>query len=228
MRYVAAMAVVLMACTAAHAMVTNDDVRLLAVGDTINVAAVYRTSGAPDSVVWTFTVRNAPQLRVKMTQNGASVVTPTVKLVPSPALAEGDTTTVSACPTAYKRTATPSSVAFACLTKVFTKPGAPPVVTPDSLQLSRLMVTPKLVTLASGTSQQFCAYFSRADGGWDSASNNAPGCGITPASRYDPRQNFELQRAERRLALARWGFERDSIVDDPWLRLQVAGVVRQG
>jgi len=124
---------------------------VVAAGDTLKATMGYRVSGSPDSVAWIFTARNAPLIRLVRAAppNGTSLAIGPANLIPSPALAEGDTVTVQACPMAYKKGQTYTG--FACGSKLYQKPIVPPVVLPDSLTVISLhiMLDPFRVANAS-------------------------------------------------------------------------------
>jgi hypothetical protein len=217
MRRLAAALLAAAACTAANATVTGGRLAVVAAGDTLTVTLLgLRVQNTPDSAVTLFSVRNAPTARVKISGpvNGVATTVGPVRLVPSPALAEGDTATVTACVTLYKRLlAVPL---LPCARALYTRPVLPPTGTVDSLQLSALRVTPKTVALVGGSLQQFCAY-STTDGGttWTGVSNQSAACGPTPASRPDPARDVRLRYEQMRLTLRPW-FPHDSILPDPW------------
>lgn len=205
--------VVLLSCTPASASDTR--LRLVAVGDTIMATPFLKVGGSPDSSVALVSVRNAATVRLKIAgpPNGVSTSLGTAALVPSPALAEGDTATVSACVTLYKRNTAP--VALSCAKALFTRPVVPPTGTVDSLKLARIIVSPKTVTMFAGAGQQFCAYYT-PDGGATivPVANQSPACGPTPASSFEYRRDVRLRWKETRLTLAPWF--RGEILDDPW------------
>lgn len=135
--------VVLAACASASATtIRTEDTFITAVGDTLKATQFYKVSGSPDSVRWLFTARNAPSQSVSRgaPPNGLSLTAGPVNLIPSPALLDGDTVTVSACPVAWKKgTSYPGS----CSTRLYTRPIVPPVVTGDSLTVIGLDIYPK-------------------------------------------------------------------------------------
>lgn len=125
--------------TPASAEVRSEDLFAAAVGDNILSTVRFKVAGSPDSVVYSFTVRNAPTLKTTTISpaNGVSLAT-SATLSPVPVMAEGDTATVSACPIAWKKGA--SFNTFACSTKLFTRPVVPPQVLPDSLTVQQAML----------------------------------------------------------------------------------------
>lgn len=211
------LSVVLIACSAAGATVLPREMGLTAAGDTIFAWPVFRVNNSPDSVSWSITAKNATQrVSVIAPANNITLTTGPVALVPVPALAEGDTAMVRACPTAYKRTATPPIVTgFLCLSRVYTRPATPPIVIGDSLKtavLTRLRISPDWVIFHQGVGIK-CAYDSVA-GGWRLRSTDSdPGCGLTPAARVDPGLT-PFSRYRLRVAQLRPYF--DSIEPDPW------------
>ncbi|MDZ4862714.1 MAG: hypothetical protein SGJ01_04640 [Gemmatimonadota bacterium] len=118
--------------TPAAAEVRGEDVFVTAVGDTLTVHQFAKVTGSADSVAYLFSAARAASVRITRMApaNGAPLVWGPAKLVPIPAMLDGDTTTVSACPTAWRKG---QATTFACSTKLYTRPVIPPNVTPDSL-----------------------------------------------------------------------------------------------
>lgn len=138
--------------TPAGAATVGGEMVLAAVGDTIKATARWRTTGSPDSVRTLFTAGNAPSRVITKLAPPNAVqwsVGPAL-LIPNPPLAEGATTTVSACPVVWKAGA---SFPGACLTKPFTNPVTVPTITGDSLDVVGLDLYPRgtyALTRASG------------------------------------------------------------------------------
>lgn len=202
------------ACTDARASVRPSEMGLTAAGDTIFAWPVFRVSNSPDSVSWLITARNATQrVSVLAPANNVTLTTGPASLVPAPALIEGDTAMVRACPTAYKRGQVYTN--FSCLGRIYTRPTSPPGVVGDSLKtavLTRLRISPDWVIFHQGIGVK-CSYDSVANSWRLRPTDSDPGCGLTPAARVEPGQT-PFSRYRLRVAMLRPYF--DSIEPDPW------------
>lgn len=139
-------------------------------GDSLTVVAAFHSVGQPDSIIWSASSRLTATAR-KAYRAGSYA--DSLRLIPSPALADGDTLTVSSClQVATRRTSGVVYSALKCQAVLYTKPGA----VFDSLRVISLELKPKGLTLAARSTQQFCTIYTLQNGARGVASNDDPAC----------------------------------------------------
>lgn len=137
----------------------DNEVVIVASGDTIFATDHITVSGNPDSINVFFTVRSAPpKVARRGSGNGKFALGP-VTLIPSPPYIDGDTATVSACPIAWKRGKSFSQV---CGTKLYQR-NDPPVVGQDSLVVS-FQLWPDTITATLNDTIRFMTVATYGDG----------------------------------------------------------------
>lgn len=184
----------------ARADVKDPALVLAAQGDSVRATLTGRSTGNPDSVVVLFSMPNAPTVRIKGTAATTSFG-PAI-LVPVPAIVEGDSATVVANWTAYKKGTASVSGAIA---KVYKRPVTPPNFIPDSLNVSAITILGdrQLLSMVNGqwhdvqqtnTSRLYCVAFTFKDNG--KIALRTPDRADTTCARYYATGVGQLQRAQ--------------------------------
>ena len=147
------------------------DLSVYAIGDTLWVKGYWKvTQGSPDSVIWQV---SSPKTALVRRAYLPSATKDSVRLIPTPALLEGDSLIIAGCWQTKKKQVL--SLAN-CLAVTYIRPVDPGTVVPDSLRVVgfKIMIDPLIASSSGGvygwtqqvnTDGSLCPSFKFADNG---------------------------------------------------------------